>query len=944
MNEAVNTGAIKKGSEEWNRMAQEIANVTLEIEKSHTKLTEYAKTIREIKWDIFDTVEKRISNITTETDFLINLLSNSKLFNNKGAFSYEGMATVGLHAVDYNTYMAQADTYAKAVKEQNEKIAKDPSNKAEIERRDELLKLQQENILAAEKEKQAMKSLVEEGIKIELDNLKELIQKRKDALDVEKDYYEYNKKIKSQTKEIATLEKQLQAYSNDKSEETRATVQKLKVSLESAKEDLEETQYDKYISDTKAMLDQFYTQYETVVNKRLDNIDRLVGELIDATNKQSGEIASVIYNYSDRVGYAMSKSNEQIWGNAYQSIQSDSEKRFNQMKTTVDGLIANGFISQADGQEIMRLLGNGDVTQVKSVVDGIKDLLNNGKIGTDVANTLMGNLVTKTEVENAINSLDLVTQLQQSGVLSNEKAEELKNAIMDKNTGISASVGTTLTTLLNNKNIDFKQGSDLLKAIQGGSTSDVVGKLTAIETLYQQGLLTKDEKQTLINGIVTGDTENSQAIVTRLWLNEQADQASVNKLIGAVGGTNTNLGGVQTALASVKQAYIDGKLTKEQAETLFNGIINGNGSALAGMSEVLTNAFDNRTLSEVISAITGEESSNLKQALDTADKLAQQGIIDDKWKNGLIEGYIANDKEALNRSLTDLESAIKESNIKDAQVDNLITAIQNRIQQPINVTSNVNTPEVKVDVPEPKVIIVKMYDEDFKNYLEGVVGVGNAQTEGVTTTASAINDIVVKTNERRIGDVVYDGIVNTQDVSYMARMIAQGTPNKIDSYYGDIDDDKKISVRDVAKLATLLANNNGYAKGVKKLSDNQLAWTQENGTEYIIRPSDGAILTPLARNDSVLNAQASSNIWNMATDPEKFIKENMGIDSKSIPNTTSQTTVNYSSGDMQITLPNVQNYQEFKYALQHDKNFEGFMRSVTVDRLFGKSSLRKYKM
>lgn len=100
MNTAVNTGAIKKGSEEWNRMAQEIANVTLEIEKSHTKLTEYAKTIREIKWDIFDTVEKRISNITTETDFLINLLSNSKLFDNKGAFSYEGMATVGLHAVD----------------------------------------------------------------------------------------------------------------------------------------------------------------------------------------------------------------------------------------------------------------------------------------------------------------------------------------------------------------------------------------------------------------------------------------------------------------------------------------------------------------------------------------------------------------------------------------------------------------------------------------------------------------------------------------------------------------------------------------------------------------------------------------------------------------------------------------------------------------------------
>ena len=38
-----------------------------------------------------------------------------------------------------------------------------------------------------------------------------------------------------------------------------------------------------------------------------------------------------------------------------------------------------------------------------------------------------------------------------------------------------------------------------------------------------------------------------------------------------------------------------------------------------------------------------------------------------------------------------------------------------------------------------------------------------------------------------------------------------------------------------------------YATGAKRISSNDVAWTQENGQEFIIRPSDGAILTPVAK-------------------------------------------------------------------------------------------------
>jgi hypothetical protein len=139
---------------------------------------------------------------------------------------------------------------------------------------------------------------------------------------------------------------------------------------------------------------------------------------------------------------------------------------------------------------------------------------------------------------------------------------------------------------------------------------------------------------------------------------------------------------------------------------------------------------------------------------------------------------------------------------------------------------------------------------------------------------------------------------------------------------------------------------NGYKNGYYRLSKDELAWTQEGRKlEAIIRPSDGAILTPLAQNDSILNASATSNIFDFANDPSGFIRDNLNIGSSisSIPyqNVTGNTFDNDFS--IQIELPNVQNYEQFKYAMQNDKSFEKMVRAMTVDKMFGGSSLKKYQ-
>lgn len=286
--EAVDSGKVVKYSEEWYKMCAEIDGVTQSIEESNTALLEYDNAMRDIDWSVFDMIQERISDVVEEADFLIELMSNDKLFDDKGRLNSQGLATMALHGQNYNTNMYQADEYGAEIARLNKQIESDQYDQELINRRNELIELQRESILAAEDEKNAIRDLVEEGIELELDSLQELIDKHNEALDSQKDLYDYQKKVKEQTEEIASLQKQMSAYSGDDSEEAKAKIQELKVSLEEAKANLEETEYDKFISDTEALLDNLYIEYETILNTRLDNIDYLLEQVIESVNTVAG--------------------------------------------------------------------------------------------------------------------------------------------------------------------------------------------------------------------------------------------------------------------------------------------------------------------------------------------------------------------------------------------------------------------------------------------------------------------------------------------------------------------------------------------------------------------------------------------------------------------------------------------------------------------------------
>lgn len=347
---AVQNGDITKGTQEYYEMKDSVDQVANSLAEAENKVFELQASIRDLKWEQFDQLQDSISRITSESDFMIDLMSHKDMFDDDGKMTEQGLATLGLHGVNYNTYMAQADKYKEEMLRISEELAKDPYNQKLIDRKNELVDAQQKSILSAENEKDAMKDLIKDGIENELDSLQDLIDKYLDAIQAQKDLYDYQKKIREKTEKIASLQKQLASLQGDNSEENKAKLQELKDSLKDAQEDLEDTQYEKFISDQKELLDNLKNEYEEILNKRLDNIDGLLSDMISEINSNASQISDTLKTEAASVGYDLSTEMQNVWNatNGVNGVIAAYDSNFSSTMTGVSSAIDNIYKRQQE--------------------------------------------------------------------------------------------------------------------------------------------------------------------------------------------------------------------------------------------------------------------------------------------------------------------------------------------------------------------------------------------------------------------------------------------------------------------------------------------------------------------------------------------------------------------------------------------------------------------
>ena len=371
----MSTGKIAKYSEEWYEMCSTIDSTAESLEDAKNSVISYENQIRDLKWEQFDLLEERIGRIAEESEWLIDMLSEAKTIEEETAkYTQEGTATFGLHAINYNTYLNQANRYAEELKNINKELANDPYNQTLLDRRQELLEAQRDAISNAKQERESIKSLVEEGIKAELDALQKLIDKYKDALQSQKDLYDYQNNVTDQANEISKLQKLISAYEGDTSEESRLRVQQYQQQLKEAQKTLYDTQYDRNISDTQEALDKLYEQYEETLNNRLNNVDKLVQDVIDGVNNNTISIVNAINEVADKYNYTLTDSMRTILSDVVKMVTADIDKT-NDNSTTV-GQAANNIQSSENAE-----VGNSYSRAINEVASPISTSMQIRKTG-----------------------------------------------------------------------------------------------------------------------------------------------------------------------------------------------------------------------------------------------------------------------------------------------------------------------------------------------------------------------------------------------------------------------------------------------------------------------------------------------------------------------------------------------------------------------------------
>lgn len=714
MYNALASGEIEIGSQAYYDMQTAINKVTESLQKAETEVQKLNNEIRQVKWDNFDYLEDRISRVSSEAEFLIDLLENEKLYTDNGQMTKAGVSTMGLRAVNYNTLMKQADDYAAQIKSINKDIAKDPYDTELIKRKEELVDLQQKAILAANDEKVAIKNLVKDGIETEIKALKELISKYKDSLDSQKDLYDYQKKVEEQAKNIATLQKQLGSYSGDVSEETKAKIQKIKVELENAREDLEETETEHLISEQKKMLDNLLDEYELTLNTRLDDLDALIADMVQQVNLSAVDINSTLQSATKDVGYTLSTEMNNIWVKAAEQMNAGNANRVAQTQRLVDQLVAQGVLSREDANSIITALGKGDAQGIT-------------------------------------NATNIITKLEAEGVLTAAQAEQLRGTVTSTGNSYNGVVAT--------------YGSDF------------------------------SNKLTTTNSTLAGITAYVKAM---------ADKAAQ-----------------EAAEAAAKRAAEEAAKKKAEAEAAKKAAQNKNNTKPTAKAATTTTA--KKTTTKKATTTTKKKATTTKKKTTTTKKKA---------------------------SLTN----------------------------------------------------------DVKMHVAAAIWNGNYGWSNDPTRKQRLNEVFGSGNG-------IQAIVN-KGYWYSANYSPAG--------YSYTDMRKKFK---------------GYASGLKKARYDESAWVNEQGLETILSPSNRAIITHISKGDSVLDAEATKNLFRMANNPDDYI--NGGTWHGAVGESLGGQTINMGDNEISISLPNVKNYDEFKAAMQKDKELEKFFCAITVDPLLGKNKSRK---
>lgn len=353
LNKRVESGEIKKYSQDWYDAVNDIAAVDTEIIELKTDTENYQDAINELHWEKFDALIGRIEAVSKEVENLIDILSNEDMVDESGNWTDEGITTLGLYAQQMEAAEVQAKKYQEEIDYLNENWQELGYTEEEyIEKLGDLKDGQYDAIQAYHDSKDAIVDLnkerveaIKDGIQKEIDAYEELIEKKKEELDAEKDLYDFQKSIMEQEKDVADLQRQLAALSGDNSASARAKRAQLEAELAEAEANLQDSYYERSVQNQQDALDKELENFNEEKDAEmegwdeyLENTNQVVSDSLATVQANTETVYNTLQALGEEYGLSITESLTSPWEEGSNAIQSFSEQFGISMSATVDEL------------------------------------------------------------------------------------------------------------------------------------------------------------------------------------------------------------------------------------------------------------------------------------------------------------------------------------------------------------------------------------------------------------------------------------------------------------------------------------------------------------------------------------------------------------------------------------------------------------------------------
>lgn len=472
---SVKSGIIKKGSEEWLEMTNQILEAQNAVSDFDTQI-EQAKQdkITTVYEEMFDRAIEKANRLKDKISSINDLITEDMMIDkDTGNLTEMGALSITMNSQQLDTELNNLQTYVKKRQQIIDDFA-NGSNKSKYGEKtyDELMSendsAMQESLKNANSYRQSIISIVTNQAKAVQDAMFKEIDARKKALKKKKEYYDYDKTIKKKTDETELIKQQIRGLDGLTDAESKAQKARLEASLKDKQDDLDDTVRDHV--------------YDITVN----GLDDLETQLSEDFEKWSNQLSSDLAKMSDAISNAISGAGENY---------SDMMASIDYILNNIGGITSGQYFTSQDKSD-MKKSNSFDTGynfgHLKGYAKGTKHVGSNRIAMTN-----------ENGREIIVTKKGILTPLEPSdGIIPNDMTETLMKMAMDYQNYSMPEIKIPDVRIVNN---DDSNGGDnisihydTLLTVQGDVTKDVLPDLKTIlkqASEYTQNDIRKNKRR-----------------------------------------------------------------------------------------------------------------------------------------------------------------------------------------------------------------------------------------------------------------------------------------------------------------------------------------------------------------------------------------------------------------------------------------------------------------